>query len=346
MRPPEPPRETSLAQAEAVVEAAQWMRHKGIPAWLLSLLLHLSIFTVLGLVLKEVPHGLPAGDDLPRGGEIVLARGSAFKTEYFSDGDGASSTGNSSAVSASAGGGTTQPLPDASDLPGGGPQLPKASGINSALPAGFGPGGADPFGSSLRPGGSGSRGGGIGGKAQTQVFGVQGTGSRFVYVFDRSSSMSGFEGRPLSGAKRELIASLAHLDKVHQFQIIFYNQAPRIMQLGGAQTGMVFADEDGRRLAAAFVSGVVADGGTRHMEALTMALGMRPDVIFFLTDADEPKLSADELAKVRHMNHGTSINAIEFGAGPPAAGSNFLKELARENGGNYGYVDVTQLPRG
>ena len=116
------------------------------------------------------------------------------------------------------------------------------------------------------------------------------------------------------------------------------------MQLGGSQ-GMVFADEDGKRLATDFVGRITASGGTRHMEALTLALNLRPDVIFFLTDADEPQLSPDELAKLRRLNHGTSINAIEFGAGSPSGAANFLKRLARENGGNYGYVDVTRLPR-
>lgn len=332
-----------LGDAEAAVATAVWMRRRGIPAWLLSLLLHLSVFTVLGLVLNEAPRGLPAGDDLPRGGEIVLARAGAVSTQYFQDGDGAAAAGGNSAQAASSGG-TSKPFPDAADLPGGGPQLPKASAIGSALPGGFGPGGSDLLGSGLRPGG-GSRGSGIGGKAQTEVFGVQGTGSHFVYVFDRSSSMAGFEGRPLAGAKRELIASLAHLDRVHQFQIIFYNHQPRLMSLAPGQSGLVYADEEGKKLAEDYVSKVVADGGTRHLEALTTALGLKPDVIFFLTDADEPQLLPAELAKIRRLNHGTSINAIEFGSGAPSGAANFLKTLARENGGNYGYVDVTRLPR-
>jgi hypothetical protein len=336
-----------LAEGEATLPTAEWLRRRGIPAWLLSLLLHLSVLTVLGLVMKDVPRGIPQGDELSRGGEIVLARAGTITTEYFSDGDGAAASGTVSpaAATTASGGSRSETFPDLPELPGGGPKLPSASGINSALPAGFGPGGTDPLGTSLRPRGGGARGSGAGGKAQTQVFGVRGEGSRFVYVFDRSSSMSGFEGRPLAAAKRELIASLEHLDKVHQFQIVFYNQEPQVMRLGGAQTGMVFASDEGKKMAASFVSGVLASGGTQHMEALELALGMRPDVIFFLTDADEPKLLPDELAKIRRLNHGTSINAIEFGAGAPAGATNFLKQLARDNGGNYGYVDVTRLPR-
>ena len=46
-----------------------------------------------------------------------------------------------------------------------------------------------------------------------------------------------------------------------------------------------------------------------------MALRMSPDVIFFLTDADEPRMTSEQLAHVAQINPGTSINTIEFGYG-------------------------------
>ncbi|MEX2026162.1 MAG: hypothetical protein WEH44_02660, partial [Pirellulaceae bacterium] len=309
-----------MVQAEASVATAAWMRRRGIPAWLLSLLLHLSVFTVLGLVVQVTPGGLPHAGDTLRGGEIVLASNATGKTEYFSDADGGDSQqaeSNSEATAEAA-----SPASAVPDLPPtGGPQLPAANASNagSGLPGGMAPGAGELLGSSK----GGPRGTGVGQKAQTEVFGVQGEGSRFLYVFDRSSSMGGFEGRPLASAKRELIASLERLDQVRQFQIIFYNQEPHLMALGGQQ-GMVFANDDGKRQAAGFVGRITASGSTRHMEALTMALNLRPDVIFFLTDADEPQLSPGELAKIRRLNHGTSINTIEFGAGTPSGAVNFL----------------------
>ena len=74
-----------------------------------------------------------------------------------------------------------------------------------------------------------------------------------------------------------------------------------------------------------------------------MALRMGPDIIFFLTDADEPQLSAEELARVRRKNRNTMINSIEFGFGPRRARTNFLQRLARQNGGRHVYVDVSLL---
>src|SRR5688500_3043293 len=287
----------ALAEADAAGRSAAWMRRRGAPAWLLSLLLHLTVFTVLGLTFQDRPRGGNDGGELPRGGEIVLAQATGTKTSYFSEGDSAATGGSAGDASAAPSGQEFQPLPDEDQRPGGGPQLPQSSGISGALPDGFGPGN-DPLGTALATGGGGGGGNRLGKETQTQVFGVPGQGSRFLYVFDRSSSMAGFEGRPLAGAKRELIASLAHLDKLNQFQIIFYNQEPRLMRLPDGSSGMVFANEEGQRLAGDYIEQVTANGATRHLEALTAALYLRPDVIFFLTDADEPRLSAGELAKI------------------------------------------------
>jgi hypothetical protein len=180
------------------------------------------------------------------------------------------------------------------------------------------------------------------GAAETELFGLRGRGTRFVYVFDRSASM---EGPPLAAAKRELIASLQQLQATHQFQIIFYNQQPRIMSLRGGPPQMVFADEAGKRLAASFVGSVFADGGTDHMQALAMALRLGPDVLFFLTDADEPQLHTEDFQRIRALNRGTIIHAVEFGVGPLRRGDSFLARLAKENGGQHTYVDVTRLGR-
>jgi hypothetical protein len=151
------------------------------------------------------------------------------------------------------------------------------------------------------------------------------------------------KGLPLAAARQQLNRSLADLKDVHQFQIIFYNEQPKIFQAGGRTASLVFGDERGKRAGMSFVESITATGATRHMPAISLAIGMRPDVIFFLTDADEPQLTAFELKKIRQMNQGTTINAIQFGAGPQTATDNFLVELARQNGGQHAYVDVTLL---
>ncbi len=183
-----------------------------------------------------------------------------------------------------------------------------------------------------------------GGYARTGVFGAVGEGHKFVYVFDRSGSMDAHGGAPLSAAKTELISSLKNLGQTHQFQIIFYNEQPRVFSPTGLQGRLVFGTDQNKYLAQKFVGSITADGATRHEEALEMALRMAPDVIFFLTDADDPCLTSQQLAHIAHVNNGTSINAIEFGYGTQGDTENFLVKLARQNGGKHVYIDVSRLP--
>jgi hypothetical protein len=182
-----------------------------------------------------------------------------------------------------------------------------------------------------------------GGHATTGVFGLEGEGYKFVYVFDRSGSMDGHGGAPLIAAKNELLKSLNDLGSVHQFQIIFYNEEPRFFEPGGRSGQLVFGTDQNKNLARRFVGSITASGATRHMEALAMALRLNPDVIFFLTDADEPRMTPRELAQIAQMNRGTTINTIEFGTDPHPEPDNFIVRLARQNGGQHVYIDVTRL---
>ena len=309
-------------------EACNWHQGGGLPTWLLSLMLHCAALMTIGLALPTEPQG--AASEPVRTGGIVLVARSGGKADYFAD------EPHHPALAASF---ETQ---DVSQPPTAGPRLPTPPGLLSAAPvaASVQLPSAAALGSPTmhhRPPGHGQA-----SAVEAQVFGVRGKGTRFVYVFDRSSSM---EGGPLIAAKRELIVSLQSLSSVHQFQIIFYNQEPQLMNLRGQSPQMAFGDEPGKALAARFVGGISAYGATDHMQALQMALRMRPDVIFFLTDADEPQLRTGDFQKLRQWNQGTSINAIEFGLGPRQAQFNFLQQLAAENGGQHAYVDIARLVR-
>ncbi len=310
-----------------------------LPAWLLSLMLHATLLVALGFMVRVTQRG---GDLQPaRGGGIVLARDVDGSSEYFGEEDASASDRAQSQDTQQA---TQGALPSSQEMPvdlaGALPQqATSVSGneLGDALPSAAG------FATGARP-----LGGRVGGnQAKTSIFGAEGVGNKFVYVFDRSASMDGFQGRPLVAAKAELIASLEDLDQVHQFQIIFYNDQPTVFNPFRPQPPrMLFGDSQTKRLAQNYVRGVIAAGGTRHLEALKLALGMNPDVIFFLTDADEPQLSPTQLEEIRQRNArvGAMINTIQFGAGPDQGGLNFLVRIANMNGGQHVYVDVTRLP--
>jgi hypothetical protein len=221
---------------------------------------------------------------------------------------------------------TSQATPANAGSSASGAQAAKGAQANS---------GKSPTGSSYGPS--------SGNKATVHIFGVQGVGTKFVYVFDRSSSM---EGAPLAAAKQQLIASLNSLDTIHQFQIIFFNHQTRTFDATGGGHRVAFATERNKQMAAKFVGGITADGGTDRLAALRAAVAMQPDVIFFLTDDDDP-MPESELAEVNQLNRRASatICTIQFGQGPAQKADNFLVQLARLTGGQYGYVDTTKLAK-
>ena len=305
-----------------------------LPSWLGSLLLHAAVFVLIAWALRLAR---PQGVSDERTAEVGIAlkhRDGQF--EYF-DRDG-QTAGDAAASTAAT---STDSLEDLlSDR--------AAIDTSAALPATtglIGPSVVEP-GRAFDPGTPaggypGSR-SAIGGEATVRVFGVEGTGYKFVYVFDRSASMGGSGWNALEAAKAQLLNSLESLDKMHQFQIIFYNEEPLAFNPSGQPGKLPFATQRTKDRARRFVGQIVDQGATRHEAALKLAIGFQPDVIFFLTDADEPRLSPRQLNDVRRWAAGISVNTIEFGRGLKQSGDNFLVKLARQNGGQYCYVDINK----
>ncbi|MDR2439571.1 MAG: VWA domain-containing protein [Planctomycetaceae bacterium] len=182
---------------------------------------------------------------------------------------------------------------------------------------------------------------GKGGQKTLRIFGTEGTGNSFVFVFDRSGSMSEHAERPIRAAKTELIQCIDSLENLYRFNIIFYNESYLSWKQHRAMTE---ATDQNKESAKRFVEGIIPVGGTRHLEPLLEAVKHRPDVIFFLTDGDEAHaLSAGQLDKIAHNNsHRSQINVIQFGVGANRK-SNFLQKLAANNRGQYSYINVIEL---
>jgi hypothetical protein len=176
-------------------------------------------------------------------------------------------------------------------------------------------------------------------KAKVSLYGIEAEGYKVVYVFDRSGSM-GIEHNPLAALKIELIRSLQTVDSVHQFQIISYNERPRLFNPTGQPGRLTFGTEENKASATDFIKSVVADGGTDHEAALMLAIKLSPDVIYLLSDGDDPKLTAKQLARIDRLGAGIVINTIEFGAGPQADTADFMVKLAQQSGGKHAYVDL------
>lgn len=329
---------SALAPATTNYDAitSDYRRTRRIPAWLMSVGLHTCLLIACALLIHSPTKGTTAAPNRTAG--IAIVQRSQAETTYFTEEDLASM---SSTAAASPTDSSSQPSPLAEfpvdlaiQLPSA-EELSSSTGLGQVLPGAIG----------FTTGSQGAR-GLPGGQARTQVFGAEGTGNKFVYVFDRSASMEGFQGRPMAAAKSQLIASLGDLENVHQFQIVFYNEEPAVFHPDRSRPpSILFASAENKSLASSFVTRMTAIGGTRHVDALKLALGMSPDVIFFLTDAAEPQLTPAELSDIRRRNRSeATINSIEFGSGPRPRGENFLMRLARQNHGKHVYVDVSTLP--
>ena len=155
--------------------------------------------------------------------------------------------------------------------------------------------------------------------------------------------MAATDTTKLDVAKRELINSVDRLPPDARFGVIFYNLH-----------ATVFTDPQGRRVlmpataankarVGQQLSRVVPDGGTDHMLALRTALALKPEVIFFLTDAD--LMNRQEVAAILNEVGKTRIQAVEFGLYGALGGSAPLKSLARSTGGSYRYIDVNTFGR-
>lgn len=171
-------------------------------------------------------------------------------------------------------------------------------------------------------------GGGSGAPGLATFFGAPGHGSRFVYIIDKSGSMS---GAPFETAKRELLRSLRALQPHEQFFVIFYDGQADPMpgeRLVSATPGNIENAVD-------WVRSVSLGGSTNPTEALTLALeDLRPDTIWLLSDGAFGAGVVDVIA-THNADRRTHINTLAF---VNRSGEALLKVIASENRGDYRFV--------
>ena len=178
-------------------------------------------------------------------------------------------------------------------------------------------------------GGSGRGGGGH----KTSFFGLGASGRRIVFVVDASASMNHpfvGEGRTRIGQmKIELAKSILGMTEEQQFFIVFFNEHAIPMPADGMEHA--YAANQQRFLN--WMASVPASGLTDPRPALTMALSLRPDVVYLLTDGTFPRDVQGDLNALRLS--AVEVNTIAIGD-PRAEKS--LKPLATHNGGRFTFV--------
>ena len=196
-------------------------------------------------------------------------------------------------------------------------------------------------------GGGGGAGGGSGGGAGrgigpgTQFFGARDHAHSFAYVIDCSGSMA--TRNSLEVAKREMLSSINQLPPDAQFAVIFYNLQTRILSDPQGRKGLMPATTGNKARVQTQLETIAPLGGTDHMSALREAFKLKPEVIFFLTDAD--LMTNNDVNEILTEVGSTRIQAVEFGRGIELGQRTPLGRLATTTGGTYLYIDVSQFPR-
>jgi hypothetical protein len=174
-----------------------------------------------------------------------------------------------------------------------------------------------------------------------KFFQIEARAKRIVYVIDRSVSM-GPSGK-LAWAKEELLNSMGQLPEEGEFQIILFNRSVEVLTAGLGR-GLIPATRENKERVAQILKSVLPEGGTQPLPALKRAIALKPDVIFFLTDAED--MSEREVREVTILNRGhTAIHVVTFGDGDYGNQNSPLYALAQNNRGVCRAVSMTLEPR-
>ena len=196
-------------------------------------------------------------------------------------------------------------------------------------------------------GGGGGSGGGTGtgiGRGigpGTQFFGARDHAHSFAYVIDCSGSMAVHNS--LTSPSANCSSSLNQLPPDAEFTVIFYSLVATMLTDTQGRRGMMTATAANKVRVQSQLTAIVPDGGTDHMAALSMAMALKPEVMFFLTDAD--LMTNGDVNEILAEIGKTRIQAVEFGRGPPLNERTPLHRLSNTTGGSYFYIDVSQFPR-
>lgn len=174
------------------------------------------------------------------------------------------------------------------------------------------------------------------GVAPSQFFPVGEQAKRILYLIDRSMSMGEHGAR--EAAFLELLKSLHHLPPNARFKVLVYNTQCAFVP--GGQDGWLEPTRSQIDEIAQQVVALRAEGRTDHGPALKHALAQQPDILFFLTDADD--LDAEHLRLAELWNRGKAVvHTIELTTRHHERPDMPLQRLARATGGVYRAVDLS-----
>lgn len=233
---------------------------------------------------------------------------------------------------------TSEPFIPEINLPeflaeGGSPAAgPDTNSLLASAPLGKGLNMVGAFGPLSGGGGIGGGGDGelIGGSKGLGFFGSRGTGKSVVFVVDMSGSMQGIR---FIRAQQELVKAIHQLHVTQKFHVIFFNQHAVPLFFPRPPKDLVAATPSMKRGATRWIVERRPDAGTEPEEALVMALAMKPEVIYFLTDGEFPE-RCRQVCKDRNT-YGAVIHTIALQS---RDGIPLLEAIASDHKGTFKHV--------
>jgi len=169
-------------------------------------------------------------------------------------------------------------------------------------------------------------------------FGLDLNGQSIVFVVDGSRSMNHPHPGPsktrFGRVKMELLKTIATMTEDQQFFMIFFNENAYPMPANQ----LIDATPDSKKQYLTWMANLKADGNTDPHRALLLALQLKPDIIYFLTDGN---FDFRVVPDVRAANlSGVVIHTIGFG---DDRGAPFLMQIAKENSGRYKFIPEPKI---
>ncbi len=163
------------------------------------------------------------------------------------------------------------------------------------------------------------------GDGTIEFFGVAGSGSQIVYVIDMSGSMAGYR---FARAREELLESIRRLNRDQYFCVCFFHSA-MVAPMG---TKLERANSRAKKKIRKAIMSMSPFDGTNPTEAMRLAIGLEPDVIYLLSDGE---FDSGTTEAVNEMNRHAKIviNTIGF-----QVDSKSLRQIANDNRGEYRFV--------
>jgi len=165
--------------------------------------------------------------------------------------------------------------------------------------------------------------------ASATFFGVKATGRSFVFVVDTSGSMS--KNDRYLRCRTELLRSIGALKYGQKFFVVFFNSTTFPMpehKLVEVRPAQITKTQE-------WCLRAVPSGGTEPWDGIALALKMKPDAIYFLTDGDFDPAVVERVDRAQPQTKKIPIHTICFES---LSGAPLMEAIAKLTNGTYLYV--------